>query len=72
MHKTYNLKTILYTISQYSLGIPLRKLPYPKSTIHNWVKGINLPMNRLRNNLKNTPKHDIIIKRACNKIPARL
>ena len=60
--KTYNLQTILNSISKYNLGQPLRKLPLPKSTIHNWINTINLPMNRLRNKIKHLPKHNIIKK----------
>jgi len=66
--KTYPLKTILTAISSYNLGTPLRKITsqnkeaIPSSTILNWIKTINLPMNRLRNKIKNIPKHNIIIK----------
>ncbi len=53
--KTYNLTTILNTISNYNLGRPSRKnTPFPKSTIHNWIKNINLPMHRLRKNITKT------------------
>jgi len=66
--KTYPLKTILNAISAYNLGQSLRKITnqnkesIPSSTLHNWIRNINLPMNRLRNKIKNTPKHEIIIK----------
>jgi transposase-like protein len=53
--KTYNLKTILNNISNYNLGQPLRKQKIPKSTIHNWIKNINLPMHRLRKQIKQNP-----------------
>jgi transposase-like protein len=64
-NKTYNLKTILNSISNYNLGKPLRKQPnkIPSSTLHNWIKNINLPMNRLRNKIKNQPTYNIIIKK---------
>ncbi len=54
-HKTYPIKTILNTISQYNLGTPIRKLPQPKSTIHNWLNSFPLPFNRLRNKIKTNP-----------------
>ena len=53
--KTYNLKTILNSISNYNLGKPLRKQSIPKSTIHNWIKNINLPMHRLRRQITKNP-----------------
>jgi len=67
LSKTYSLKTILDTISEYNLGTPLRKItnqkgPIPSSTIHDWTKTINLPMNRLRNKLKGIPAYEIIKK----------
>ena len=53
--KTYSLNRILNTISEYNLGIPLRKLGLPKSTVHNWIKNLNLPMHRLRKRIKVNP-----------------
>ena len=61
-HKTYPLKTILNSISSYNLGKPLRSQAVPKSTIHDWIKSISLPMNRLRSKLTHIPIHEIIIK----------
>lgn len=61
-NKTYPLRTIIKEISNYNLGKPLRKLSVPKSTIHNWLRNINLPMNRLRTKLINQPIHKTIIK----------
>ena len=54
-HKTYPLTTILNSISNYNLGQSLRKQTIPKSTIHDWIKYINLPMHRLRKNIKEDP-----------------
>ncbi|MCK5282404.1 MAG: hypothetical protein KAK00_03265 [Nanoarchaeota archaeon] len=62
-NKTYSLKTILQAISAYNLGQPLRKQEIPSSTIHNWLSSFPLPFNRLRDKIKNIPKHNIIIKK---------
>jgi transposase-like protein len=59
--KTYPLKTILESISNYNLGQSLRAITktnqIPKSTIHNWINHLkkDLPFNRLRNNIKQNP-----------------
>jgi len=53
--KTYSLRTILNSISNYNLGKQLRKQSIPKSTIHNWIKNINLPMHRLRKKITKNP-----------------
>ncbi len=60
IHKIYNLKTILNTISNYNLGRPLRKNKIPSSTIHNWIKHINLPMHRLRNHITKNKTNPIV------------
>ncbi len=53
--KTYPLTTILNSISTYNLGTPLRKIQIPKSTLHNWIKNFNLPLNRLRKTITQNP-----------------
>lgn len=61
--KTHSIKTILTSISDYNLGMPLRKQKIPSSTIHNWVKNFNLPLNRLRDRVKGKNIDEIIIKK---------
>lgn len=61
--KTHSIRTILTSISDYNLGMPLRKQKIPSSTIHNWVKNFNLPLNRLRNRVRGKKPDEIIIKK---------
>ena len=61
--KTHSIKTILTSISDYNLGMPLRQQKIPSSTIHNWVKNFNLPLNRLRNRVRGKNPDEIIIKK---------
>jgi len=61
--KTHSIRTILTSISDYNLGKPLRQQKIPSSTIHNWVKNFNLPLNRLRDRVKGKNPDEIIIKK---------
>jgi len=61
--KTHSIRTILTSISDYNLGKPLRQQKIPSSTIHNWVKNFNLPLNRLRNRVRGKNPDEIIIKK---------
>ena len=61
--KTHSIRTILTSISNYNLGVSLRQQKIPSSTIHNWVKNFNLPLNRLRNRVRGKNPDEIIIKK---------